>query len=635
MSEKVLLIDGHSILNRAFYAIPLLTNSEGQYTNAVYGFLNIILKVLEEEQSTHVAVAFDVSQPTFRHEQYKEYKGTRKGMPSELRQQVPLIKEVLSSMGIKIFEKPGFEADDVIGTIAKKCEEQGAYVAVLSGDRDLLQLATEKIKIRIPKSKGGKTEIEDYFEQDVLNKYEVTPQEYIDVKGLMGDPSDNIPGVPGIGEKTAVKIISKFKTIENAYANYQEIKPNKASEKIRDNYEQAILSKQLATIVTSVDVDFNKEDIKLGNYFNETSYTLFKKLEFKTLLSRFEANVDNNKTDDCSELKFEIINDVENFTKLKKQLKDSKKISMCIIADNNIIGVSYCIDDKINCFVHVCENINKNDLLNLCQEVLNNENKIIVVVHRLKEQLLFLAKKGCDIKHNVSFDTELAAYLCNPLKDTYEYDELANDYLKIAVPSAEELLGKNKNNRLTTAPIETIIKYACYKSHVISQAYEVLNEKLIEEKMDNLYYEIEMPLVSVLLEMEINGIKVDADALCKYGEKLTERIVVLEKEIYFLSEGEFNINSPKQLGEVLFEKLSLPVIKKTKTGYSTAQEVLDKLMDKHPIIHMIMEYRQLVKLKSTYVDGLTNVINKEDGRIHSKFNQTITATGRISSTEPN
>lgn len=636
MKNKILLVDGHSILNRAFYALPILTNSEGLYTNAVYGFLNILFKILDEEKPTHIVVAFDVSKPTFRHEQYKDYKGTRKGMPDELREQVPIMKEVLQSMNIITIEVAGFEADDVIGTIAKISEENGFDVTILSGDRDLLQLVTQKTKIKIPKTKKGSTEIEEYYHDDVINKYGVTPIEYIDVKGLMGDPSDNIPGVPGIGEKTAIKIIKQYKTIENAYEHIEDIKPKRAYENLKTFYEQAILSKNLATIKTDCSLNLSINNTLIHNLFNKDSYNIFNKLDFKRLLSKFndEININNENTLDANN--FKLIEDKDEFKYIFSQAKNALLICISFIGDDELLGISLCYSEDESYFLPITKQLDKQTILKSIYDLIGNK-KTKIIMHNAKKQLHLLEETSINNENlTIYFDTSLAAYLCNPLKETYYYYDLANDYLNINVPSIEDFFGKGKTKiSFNDLKKDTLLQYACYQTLIPFKVYELLDKRLQQEKMDQLFYNIEMPLLTVLYAMEKNGIKVNANALTQYSDELSDKINIIESQIFNLSGEVFNINSPKQLGKILFDKLKLPIIKKTKTGYSTAQDVLDKLINEHPIIKLVIEYRQLVKLKTTYADGLYDYINKQDNRIHSSFNQTITATGRLSSTEPN
>lgn len=629
MDKKIVLIDGHSIINRAFYGIPNLTTTEGIPTNAVLGFLNILFKILDEEKPEYLTVAFDVNKPTFRHEMFPEYKGTRKAMPEELREQVPLLKEVLKSMNITIIEKPGYEADDVLGTLAKTCEGKGYEVSLVSGDRDLLQLASDKIKIRIPKTKMTGTEIENYNTQDVIQKYGVTPTQFIDLKGLMGDTSDNIPGVPGIGEKTATKIITEYGSIENAYEHIEEVTPNKAKENLKNHYDMAVLSKTLATIKTDCELEFSIEEANFNDLFNENSFVYFKKLELKSLLNRFEREVSRN---DRLEEHFQVITDLGQaeavIHKLLSNTKLQKVVGLQLIEEDDLLGMSLCFSEEDCYFIQIEGFITTSYLQDTIAKILNNGLWIATI--QLKSQLAYFnAGESANI-----FDEGIAAYLLNPLKDTYYYDDIARDYLKLTIPSRVELLGKESLLAAAAIKPKDFINYCCYQSYVNFKAYDVLVEELKNTNMYDLFQKVDMPLVYTLHDMEVRGIRVNREELKKYGEKLAIRIQELEKDIYGLVGETFNINSPKQLGVILFEKLRLPFGKKTKTGYSTSADILDKLVSEHPVISMILEYRQLTKLKSTYADGLAVYI-RQDERIHGKFHQTIAATGRISSTEPN
>ena len=618
MSEKIVLIDGHSILNRAFYGLPDLTNSEGLHTNAVYGFLNIMFKILEEEKPEYLTVAFDVHAPTFRHKMYEEYKGTRKPMAEELRQQVPVIKEVLASMGIKTIECAGLEADDLLGTLSKRGEERGMEVSVISGDRDLLQLATEHVKIRIPKTKQGRTEVEDYYAEDVVSRYQVTPKEFIDLKALMGDTSDNIPGVPSVGEKTATKIITEYHSIENAYEHVEEIKPPRASKALKEHWNLAVMSKELATICCNAEFEYDFAEAKLGNIYTEEAYAYFQRLQFKNLLGRFDVTAPSNSVEDY----FKNITKKSEAQKVIAQAKQKKSAGAVIFKDTenllplfagnaSIGGIGLCFSDQDIFCIHCGDDITEEWLLRELSEVADSVEKF--VMFDLKASIKYL-----DMKKRVNcFDAMVAAYLLNPLNNSYTYEDVAREQL--------DLILEDKT--------EHYIK-VCYEAYIIYAASEKLWDKLVETGMDKLFTEIEMPLVFTLYEMERNGVKVEADALKAYGDQLYGRIVELEKEICEDAGETFNINSPKQLGVILFEKMGIKGGKKTKTGYSTAADVLEKLAPDYPVIAKILEYRQLTKLKSTYADGLANFIC-EDGRIHGKFNQTITATGRISSTEPN
>ena len=630
--KKFVLIDGHSILNRAFYGVPELTNSEGLHTNAVYGFLNIMFKILDEEKPDYLTVAFDLSAPTFRHKMYGGYKGTRKPMPHELVEQVPLIKEALTDMNVCVVTKEGYEADDILGTLAKRAEAEGMIVSVVSGDRDLLQLATDNIKIRIPKTKKGTTEIEDYNTAQVVETYGVTPVEFIDMKALMGDASDNIPGVPGIGEKTAGAIISKYHSIENAYEHVEELTPNKAKNNLKEYYEQAQLSKTLATININTPLEYSFENAGLSDMFTKDAYQLFKRLEFKSMLPRFEKNVESY-NDDELEKSFKIIEDLSDAEKVFTAFGMADSVGLFMVPDksNGLFAVALSrtgdSGDGRTVYIPVGGFMTAEYLSDRTAELVHvlHENGKKACFINLKEQLDFLPIAESDEAE----DTALMAYLLNPLKDTYQYDDIARDFLGMLVKSRADIMGKALYEESDKAYI-----CACYNAYTAARAYKVLEQRLEDEDMAGLYENIEKPLVYALKEMESNGILVDKEGLIAYGDMLKEKIAVVEKEIYELAGTQFNINSPKQLGEVLFGQMGLPGGKKTKTGYSTSADVLEKLAPEHPVVGKVLEYRQLAKLNSTYADGLLQYIG-EDGRIHGKFNQTITATGRISSTEPN
>ena len=625
--KKILLIDGHSMLNRAFYGIPMLTNSEGTHTNAVYGFLIIMFKVLDEEQPGYLAVAFDVKAPTFRHKMYSEYKGTRKPMPAELHEQVPIIKDVLHAMGIKTIEAPGFEADDILGTISNDAQDKGMEVTVLTGDRDLLQLATDKIMIRIPKTSKGVTTVYNYNTKEVMEEYGITPKQVIELKGLMGDSSDNIPGLPGVGEKTAVKILSEFGDIENAYAHFAEIKPPKASKAMEEHIDLARLSRELATINTKAEIDYSLDDMKVENFYTEEAYRLFKRLEFKNLLGRFESQVSSAAADHTKE--FILVTD-------KSGIKDSfargakcKTAGIHLFDEDGVLGGSLCIDGE-ETFVYVAgpglsfEDIKKGFL------------SVIAGAEEVSFSNLKNALKVCpEIEYSKKlFDVSIAGYIINPLKDTYLYDDIGGEYLGQVLSSKKEKMGKSSLSQVFDERQDDFLYICGYPAYVAAAALPKLKEKLEQEEEYKLFTDLEMPLIFVLDSMERYGIALKRDELKDYGAKLDVRIKELEKLIYESAGEEFNINSPKQLGVILFEKMGLKGGKKTKTGYSTAADVLEKLAPANPIVSDILEYRQLTKLKSTYADGLAEFI-REDGRIHSNFNQTITATGRISSTEPN
>jgi len=624
--SKLVLVDGHSILNRAFYGVPDLSNSAGLHTNAIYGFLNILFKILEEEKPGYLAVAFDVKAPTFRHEIYKEYKGTRKPMAEELRQQIPVMKEVLTAMGIVIIEKPGYEADDILGTIAKTAEKDGMDVSLVSGDRDLLQIASDKIKIRIPKTKGGKTEIEDYYAKDVKEKYQVTPLQFIELKALMGDTADNIPGVPKVGEKTATGLIMEYGSIQNIYANIDEINKKAIKESLENNRELAELSKVLATINTESPVTIDYEKAKLGDLYTKDAYVLFKKLEFKNLLSRFKEGVSNDEIT----ANFHVITDfacAEEIIGKAYTSDDEIGIEFAVSEEKEIFGMALAFKDG-KVYYFKCEGfITPAYLAGKAEEL---GKKVNLSCAEIKNSYIFL--KTDQTEH--FFDVILAAYLLNPLKNDYSVEDVANEHLGLMIPDRTQCFGKMSLKKASEEKEDEFYKYICFHAYVSSVAAPVLREKLRENGMLTLMSDIEMPLTYVLYDMEKEGIKVRPDELKTYGEALAGRITELEQSIHEQAGVDFNINSPKQLGEVLFEKMQMPGGKKTKTGYSTAADVLEKLSEDYPIVSDILEYRGLTKLKSTYADGLAAYIGEND-RIHSTFNQTITATGRISSTEPN
>ena len=627
MSEKLVLIDGHSILNRAFYGVPDLTNSSGMHTNAIYGFLNILFKILEEEKPEYLVVAFDLKAPTFRHEIYKEYKGTRKPMPQELHMQVPVMKELLTAMGVKIMSKEGLEADDILGTLAKSAQAKGMEVSLVSGDRDLLQVSDEHIKIRIPKTKGGKTEVEDYYPEDVKKTYGVLPKEFIDVKALQGDTADNIPGVPKIGAKTATDLISQYGSVENIYEHIEEITKKSVKETLQNNKDLADLSKVLATINIEADIDTDLSDAKVGEFFTEESYPLFKQLELKSYLKKFENIAPKEEN-----IAYKTVADFSECESVFEQLYKEEKVSLIPVVDNvngenRLFATIIAAKDRQVYVIPVSGFVTEGYLADKMTK-LSKQTKIIGF--NLKPQYgLYCAE---DTKN--FFDVLIAAYLLNPLKSDYEIVDVANEYLGLMIPDFKEKFGKNNVEVLMDTKAEEFFSYVVKQAVVCYESYDVFMKKLAEEEMLSLFEEMEMPLSLVLYEMEKNGVGVQKEALNVYSEELKKQIDVLVKSIYEKAGMEFNINSPKQLGEVLFEKLQIPGGKKTKTGYSTAVDVLEKLQADYPIVSEILQYRTLAKLNSTYAEGLVQHI-EEDNKIHTNFNQTITATGRISSTEPN
>lgn len=631
MAEKIMLIDGNSIVNRAFYGVPLLTNGEGRYTNGVYGFLNILFKLLDEEQPDYLAVAFDLHAPTFRHRTFDGYKGTRKGMPEELREQMPLLKEVLQAMHIPIFEQEGFEADDILGTLSALAEKNGIVPVVVSGDRDLLQLAGETLKVRIPKTKGGRTETEDYYAADVQAKYGVTPAEFIDMKALMGDASDNIPGVPGIGEKTAAKIITQYHDIETAIAHAAEIKPKKASENLAAYQEQARLSKFLATIVRDMPLEWDKETLKIGDMFNQTAYELVKRLEFKSMFSRFEGSASTPKQ---AEQTYRFVADREGAKEVLAALKKGEVGYAFVYENEEGQGLALYQEQLGGVWMEASMAFLMQELLEIFQPFFA-DSAYRKIGHDVKKDIRFLRSYGYD-GFTAEFDTAIGAYILNATGSSYEYDDIAAAFLNEIYPSQEEVFGKGRTKKAFAAlPEAERTAYGARQAEIFFRARKVMEERLAENEQKSLFYDMEMPLIYVLADMEKYGIKVDKAALLAYQKRLGESLDGMEEEIYALAGEKFNINSPKQLGVILFEKLGLKGGKKTKTGYSTAADVLEKLRTAHPIVERILHYRQLAKLKSTYADGLLAVMDAETEKIYSTFNQTITATGRISSTEPN
>ncbi|MDO4438457.1 MAG: DNA polymerase I [Eubacteriales bacterium] len=654
MKDKILLIDGHSILSRAFYGIPLLTNSKGIYTNAIYGFLNIMFKALDTEEADHIAVAFDMERSKLKRTKlFPEYKGTRKGMPEELLCQVPLMQEMLGFMNIPIMTLEGYEADDILGTVAKKAQEKGYEVTILSGDRDLLQLSDEHIKISIPKTSKGKTEIFNYYPEDVKNEYKVTPLEFIDLKALMGDTSDNIPGVPSIGEKTATALITTYHSIEELNEHIEEVKPPRAKKALEEHFDMAVLSKKLATIDINSPFELDFEASKIINLYTAEALSLCREYEFKSLIPRFSEG--DNSSDEKTELDISmhklikdryfasiVLGDALLEKKIgfyaetvKKENKHGEQLNIFDIEKTEIaIGLVLSKDRYYTIISN--DDYSREELLNDVADMLKAliKNGCEISTLKLKPQLKLLG-----VGRNACFsDISIAAYLLNPLKESYEYYDLARDYMDVMLPQKEELVEKNKLYEAFYGEDKEALKkaseYILYCAYIPYLASQNIKKKLKEEKCLKLYEDIELPLVYSLNDMELEGVRVDQSALNKYAEELKLQIDSIEKEIYKDAGEEFNINSPSQLGVILFEKLGLKGGKKTKTGYSTAAEVLNKLAPDYPVVEKILNYRKLAKLYSTYAIGLQQYISA-DGRIHGTFNQTITATGRISSTDPN
>ncbi len=618
--KKFLIIDGNSIINRAFYGIRLLSNKHGMFTNGIYGFLNIMFKNIDELSPDYIAVAFDLKAPTFRHKMYSEYKAQRKPMPEELRMQLPVLKEVLMAMNITIIEKEGYEADDIIGTVSRICDESNIECLILTGDKDDLQLVSENTKVLLTVTKGGNTTVTVCDEKEVTERYSVTPTQFIDVKGLMGDTSDNIPGVKGIGEKTAISLISEYKSIDGVYENIDKIK-GATGTKLKENKDMAYLSKTLATIDRNVPLEFSIEHSSVKEYDNEKLEKLFVNLEFSSFMSRVDKESIKCSIDimEC-----ERVYDIEDIKE--------KFIYNIYTKDEDFYALSYTKNNKV---YYIVNDITLKRPLKIIIKDIFEDESILKVSSGIKEHIVLLDKMGIDYSDNY-FDTKVCAYVLNPSKSDYEIYQTCLDVLETEILNREELLGKgSKRKEINSLEKEKMESLFANEVSALYYLYDKQKELIQENNQEFLLYDIEFPLTKVLASMEIEGVSVNKDELIDFGNMLKERIAQLEREIYEKAGEEFNILSPKQLGVVLFEKMELPVIKKTKTGYSTDADVLEKLKGYSPLVEKIIEYRKLTKLKSTYADGLSEVINPHDKKIHSKFNQTVTMTGRISSTEPN
>ena len=665
MAEKLVLIDGHSILNRAFFGVPDLTNAEGFHTNAIYGFLNIMFRILEEEKPQYLAVAFDVHAPTFRHEMYPEYKGTRKPMAEELREQVPVMKEMLKAMNIAVVEQAGLEADDILGTLAKKAEAEGMDVALVSGDRDLLQIASDHIMIRIPKTKRGGTEIENYYAADVEKTYQLSPARFIELKALMGDSSDNVPGVPKVGEKTATELMVTYGSIEGIYEHLEEIKKNAIRESLRENKEILDLCLKLVTIKTDCELPIGPKDAALPDMYTPEAYELCRKLEFKAMLSRFGQETKKEqktysrqwvKEESAAKTILQGAAGKEKAALLVYPLEqgdfilsvaEAEKVSLLRAGDFKegcLAGLVKELYQKTSIvtfdskrlyavlFGNVAESVStpkEQTQMTFEDLLLQSDNTAETPKDTAETELRIAEEAVAKIE-----DLLLAGYLLNPLKNDTQIEDLAKQYLDELITPYEEKFGKKSYAAAVTEDKETFAGLAAQETAQLLPLYDALMQALTKQEMAKLYREVELPLSYVLYCMEREGIQADAQALKVYGDELASQITVLEKKIYGAAGEEFNINSPKQLAEILFEKMHLPGGKKTRTGYSTSAEVLEKLAPDVPFVRDVLEYRTYAKLKSTYADGLATFI-ASDGRIHTKFNQTITATGRLSSTDPN
>ena len=646
--NKLVLVDGNSIMNRAFYGIMgsrMLTTKDGTYTNAVYGFLAILFKLLEDVKPEYLVVAFDLKAPTARHKLYEGYKANRKGMPDELAEQMPIIKDILRAMNIDIIEMEGYEADDVLGTLSRYGEKQGLEVTILSGDRDTFQLATDNITIRIPHTKGGKTETDEYNREKIIEKYGLEPKQLIDVKGLQGDSSDNIPGVPGVGEKTALSLIQKYGSIENLYDKLEKGEDDlkgKQKEKIEQNKDLAFLSKTLGTINLEVPISDTLEDFKVEEWDKEKVYNLFKKLNFKRYIERF--SLQSGESDNSEQEKDEI----ENLKIVDKSLDEiielvkKQKQMIFYLETKTDENPEKIIKEKMSS-IAIYDNANKEAIFHNFLE----ENEIQVLKEILEDKEInkiginltktYILLKQVDITlDGIYYDISIASYILNPSNNKLEIGNLIERFLEIDTSKFETKEKTTQINLFDEMPSIEQDKEKCGKySYIISKIKDITEKKLEEINALKLFYEIDMPTVEVLSDMQWNGMYVDEKELEEFGQELRGKLEILTKEIYEMAGEEFNINSTKQLGEILFEKMKLPVIKKTKSGYSTDVDVLEKLKKQDPIIPKLLEYRQLMKLNSTYIEGLKPYINPKTKRIHSFFHQTITATGRISSTEPN
>ena len=632
--KKLMIIDGSSLLHRAFYALPLLTTKEGIYTNGVYGFLTMLYRIKDEYNPDYLCVAFDKKGPTFRHKEYKEYKGTRQSTPSELAQQFPMIREILEAMNIVTLELSEYEADDIAGTLAKTGEEEGLDTILVTGDKDYLQLATDHTQVLI--TRKGISELDIYDKEKIIQEFGITPTQFIDLKGLMGDKSDNIPGVPGIGEKTGLKLLIEYGDMDNIYKNIDNISGKKLKENLIENQSLAYISKRLGEIITHVPLDIKISDLAVKESNWDELVPLYENYEFKSLL---------NKIPDEFLEKDEVINTVfehkiieEDFSEVIEAIKKDKKFAFKFITEDlnymesNIINIGIKTINSPSFILKL--NNNQEEFIKAFKAIFEDE-KIKKIGHSIKTDILILFRLGIQIK-NYTFDSMIGQYLINPAQSNYSINHLSDNYLGYYGLDEEGLVGKGKNKKTYgDLTLDEISKYLSFILETVFKLEPLIIEEILEQDMKELYYEVELPLVEVLSSMEFYGFKVDKEELVNLGIEYDKEIEILTKEIYELADMKFNIKSPKQIGEILFDKLGLPVIKKTKTGYSTDIEVLEKLFDQHPIIEKIIRYRSIVKLKSTYIDGLIVLINKETNRIHSSFNQTIAITGRISSTEPN
>ncbi|MCM3323124.1 DNA polymerase I [Cytobacillus kochii] len=621
--KKLVLIDGNSIAYRAFFALPLLNNDKGIHTNAVYGFTMMLMRILEDEKPTHILVAFDAGKTTFRHKTFTEYKGGRQKTPPELSEQFPVIRELLDAYQIARYELENYEADDIIGTLSLKAEQDDFEVKVISGDKDLTQLSSEKTTVGI--TKKGITDIEEYTPQHIEEKYGISPERIIDMKGLMGDSSDNIPGVPGVGEKTALKLLKEFGTLEQLVQSIDQVSGNKLKEKLEEFQDQALMSKELATILREAPIEVELDKIAFEGWNEDKLYHLFKDLGFNSLLEKISFDLAEDETAELEEINFEIVTD---FT--EEQLDGDSALYIEVLEDNyhyaDILGIA--VTNKNGHFFISTKNACQSNVFKKWAE----DDASPKIVYDAKRSEVSLRHHGIHLK-GIHFDILLAAYIINPSETIEDLASIARNHGYSAVQSDQVFYGKGAKRSIPKE--EELAPHIIRKAVAMDSLYEKLDTSLQTNQQSALFYELELPLSLILADMESAGIKVDLKRLRSMGTELLEKLAAIENRIHAYAGEAFNINSPKQLGVILFDKLRLPVMKKTKTGYSTSADVLEKLESKHEIIKEILEYRQLAKLQSTYIEGLLKVVNKETDKVHTRFNQALTQTGRLSSTDPN
>lgn len=634
-NNKLMVIDGSSLLHRAFYALPLLATKEGVYTNGIYGFLTMFYRITEEHDPKYICVAFDKKGPTFRHKEYKEYKGTRSKSPTELAQQFPMIRGILEAMNVVVLEMDEYEADDIAGTLARIGEDEGLETILVTGDKDYLQLATDNTNVLI--TKKGISNLETYDRKKIEEEYGITPKQLIDLKGLMGDSSDNIPGVPGIGEKRGLDLIKEYHNMETVYENIDEISGKKTKENLIDNKAVAFMSRKLGEIITNVNLETSLDKLEAKEPDYKELYKLYGEFEFNSLIEKIPSEYVEKEEKIEFDIEYQEVGK-EDFSTIIDLIEEKEKFGFKFLIEeedyikDDILSIAIKLEDEDTYYIDLKDDLNS--FKSAFKEVFESEI-IGKIAYDLKNDIVILLRLGIGIK-NYTFDPKIVQYLIDPSQSDYSINKLSEEYIGYYGIDEEELLGKGKKKKnFNEISQEERMEYLSYIVQVTSKIESTMMEKLEEHNMKELYIDVEKPLIEVLGSMEYIGFKIDKEELEKLGDKYGSEIESLTEEIYKLSGEEFNINSPKQVGEVLFETLELPVIKRTKTGYSTSVEVLEKLQGKHPIIDKILRYRQIVKLKSTYIDGYIDLINDNDGRIHSSFNQTITSTGRISSTNPN